>query len=81
MVLNTANVTDTLKKCIVNINYRNHDGVKRKARCTLKPSALPPQTVLEEFTGESRILVAYDIPTDRWVAIDLEQITSFEPEV
>ena len=22
MVLNTANVTDTLKKCIVNINYR-----------------------------------------------------------
>lgn len=81
MVLNTANVTDTLKKCIVNINYRNYDGEKRKARCTLKPSSLPLQTVLEEFTGESRILVAYDVTQDKWVAIDLEQITSFEPEV
>ena len=81
MVLNTANVTDTLKKCIVNINYRNHNGEKCKSRCTLKPSYLPLQTVLEEFTGESRILVAYDVGNSQWVAIDLEQITNFEPEV
>ena len=80
MVLDSKVVFDTLRNWVVNIEYRNADGEKRKSRCTMKSSLLPDQTILEEYTGPSRIQVAYDITQDKWIAFDIDLVTRMEPE-
>lgn len=81
MILNASVVRDTLKKHVVDIEYRNQDGVKRHGRCTLIPSKLPGQLELEELATDDHILLLWDISSEKWVVVHLDLVVKFTPEV
>ena len=80
MVLTAQQITQTLRKCVVRIGYGTRDE-KKTVRCTLSPQYLPDQIDLEEMTNSDLIVSAWDVVHKKWIMIDPDRITNFEPEV
>ena len=73
-------IKETLKDCVATITFEKADGSMREMRCTLKPSYLPTQVLVEGATPRKEnldVLAVWDIDVGGWRSFRIDSIKSF----